>query len=284
MNASVSARLCAVPKGKCRLCLTDNANLQNSHLTPAGVYRLLDSPHSPNPNPILIATGITVATAREIRGYVLCRSCEEVLSREGENWVLPRLATRDKTSVLHDIVIATTPDLTTPNGSFYATASNPKMRTQDLTHFALGVFWKASVYDWRTGSRSTSWIDFGPYGDGMRPFLLRSGPFPANVALAVVVMPPPKTTRMLSYIPREVGRSNGAHCFGYYVPGVLFMLSVGKRVSQDTRDWCFYRNPLHPIWVQDLYEEIEGQSGRAYLKAQAAMGARTLHKKGGQKE
>jgi hypothetical protein len=269
-----------MPKDRCKLCLEDDTELQLSHLTPAKVYRLLDSPNAPNRNPFLITSQVTVQTAREIRDYLLCRDCEELLSRKGENWVVPRLAAPDKTFPLHDILTTVAPDVVGPDVRAYAAARNPEMRVEDLTHFALGVFWKASARAWRSGPSitSTSGIDLGPFGDSVRLFLLGIGPFPERVALGVALMPPPVTT-VLSYLPREGTQSNGVRHFSYYVPGVLFMISIGGEVSRDTASGCFYNNPLHPILVKDLSEEVQRHPKKLYFKAKAAMALRSHSQK-----
>jgi hypothetical protein len=171
------------------------------------------------------------------------------------------------------------PDVVGPDVKAYAAARNPELRVEDLTHFALGIFWKASAHAWRSGpSTPTSRIDLGPFAEAVRLFLLGIGPFPEHVALGVAVMPPPVTT-LISYLPREGTRSSGVRHFSYYVPGVLFMLSIGAEVSRDTTSGCFYNNPLHPILIKDLSEEVQRHPKKLYFKAKAAMARRSRTQK-----
>ena len=263
-----------MPSGKCKGCLKDDLDLQLTHLIPASVYRLLDSPDAPNRNPILVTSQIIVPTAREIRDYVLCSPCEQVLNREGEQWVVPLLATRTRAFPLHDILTAVAPDVVGPNVKAYAGAKNPCLRVKDLTHFALGIFWKASVHSWKSGPSSMiPRIDLGPYGENIRSFLFCNGPFPQHVGLGVNVMPAPVTT-MLSCHARAGAKANGVHHFSFYVPGILFALSVGKGAAEERRETCFYSNPLHPVLIQDLSDEVERHPKETYFKGKAAMALR----------
>jgi hypothetical protein len=189
--------------------------------------------------------------------------------------VVPRLATRGKAFPLYDILTAAAPDVVEPNVGVYAGARNPNLRVKDLTHFALGVFWKASVHSWKSGPSTTiPAIDLGPYGESIRAFLFCNGTSPENVGLVVNVMHVPVTT-MLSLPPRAGHKSNGVHHFSFYVPGILFTLSVGKRATEETKDICFYGNSLHPIFIiADLSERVGQRPRETYFKGKAAMALR----------
>jgi hypothetical protein len=251
------------------MCLREDVVLKCSHLTPASVYRLLDSPNAPNHNPVLITSQGVVQTSREIKDYVLCEQCEDLLNRNGENWVLPLLATRENFP-LYDLLTSVAPDIVEPDVTAYAGAKNPRLRVNDLTHFALGIFWKASVHTWKSGSSSGSRIELGISGEKIRLFLRGDAPFPEYIALGVNVMPPPVTT-MLSYIPREGTALGDGRYLSFYVPGILFTLAIGKGL---TKEVCFYSNPLHPVLVKDLSTEVERYPKETYFKGKAAMALR----------
>jgi hypothetical protein len=74
--------------GTCKLCLRDGVELQRSHLLSAAVYRILrDDGVAPNPNPVLITPEGRVQSNQQQWAHLLCRSCEALLSRVGEDWV-----------------------------------------------------------------------------------------------------------------------------------------------------------------------------------------------------
>jgi len=63
---------------------------------------------------------------------------------------------------------------------------------------------------------------------------------------------------------RGVGTS---HQFVFYVPGIIFVLQVGKEITDFERQLCFYSDPLHPIIVADIAKYIYGMVGRFTAKA-----------------
>jgi len=193
------------------------------------------------------------------------------LNRKGEQWVVPLLATRTKAFPLHDILTDIAPDFVEPDVKAYAGSKNPRLRVKDLTHFALGIFWKAAVHSWRSGPSSIiPRIELACHRENIRSFLFCDGPFPERVALGVNVMPTPVTT-MLSYEPRAGRMSDAVHRFSFYVPGILFTLSVGEGAAGEAKDICFYGNPLHPILIKDLSEEVERYPKETYFKGKATM-------------
>jgi hypothetical protein len=252
-------------QGLCKLCGKDSL-LEDSHLVPAAVYRLLRSSISANPNPVFITARGAVQTSGQAKTYLLCRSCEDILSSEGERRVLPLLAREDKTFPLYDLLMKVSPDLITENVTAYAAARNPQIPVEALTHFALGIFWKASVHHWH-GSKTENQIILGPYEQKIRSFIRepRKNPFPENVALMVAVLPPPNVTLLMN-LPEQAPRGGGFRNFRFYIPGVQFVLGVGKNVETDT---CFQTNPLHPIWVQDFSTAVNEIPRRLYFGGKA---------------
>jgi len=209
---------------------------------PAGVYRLLDSPRAPNRNPVLVTSQAVVQTSRQITEHLLCTSCEQILQREGEGWVLPLLATREGAFPLHDILTARPPDLVMDGATAYAGSSNPRLRVRDMTHFALGIFWKASVHSWKSGPRSAiPRLKLGSCEQGIRTFLFCDGPFPENIALAVSVMPVPVTT-MVAVQPLKAREADGVFHFAFMFRELFLFLPLARMgpampraVSTETR-------------------------------------------------
>jgi hypothetical protein len=247
--------------GSCRLCGRDSL-LEDSHLVPAAVYRLLHSPVSPNPNPVFITSRGAVQTSRQTKTYLLCRRCEDIFSAEGEKHITPLLAKEDKSFPLFDLLIRVPPDLITEKATAYAAIRNPNIPVEALTHFALGIFWKASVHHWQ-GSKTENQIQLGPYEEKIRLFIRepRRVPFPENVALMISVLHPQNVTLLMN-LPEKGPRGDGFRNFRFYVPGILFVLSVGKLVD---REFCFQSNPLHPIFVSDFADQVNNISRRLYF-------------------
>jgi hypothetical protein len=161
-----------VKLGVCKLCQKEKM-LCDSHLAPAGLYRYCNVGEM---GPVRFTNKEVTTGNRETTGYVLCQKCEALLNREGENWLLPKLATIDKTFPFYEIVVSGQPDTSEDGMSAYAAAKNPKIGFRKLTNFAIGVFWKASVHSWGL-TKQASMIDLGAYQEPLRAFLVERKPF-----------------------------------------------------------------------------------------------------------
>lgn len=226
--------------GKCRLCLEERP-LVRSHLLPRGVY---DYVRPPDSNPIVISRELVIQSSRQIQDYLLCAPCDNLLSRRGESWVLPLLARVDGAFLFSDILHEQAPDLVDGDTRVYFATKNPKIDVPKLVHFALGIFWKASVHPWR-GNRKQNLISLGRYGEPVRLYLLGQGPFPQNMSLTAAVLSQP-VTLIAANIPYR-GSTREYHNFLFYVSGLYFGLYVGKGISAASRSGCFVANPNHPI-------------------------------------
>src|SRR5262249_29829997 len=92
-------------------------------------------------------------------------------------------------------------------------------------------------------------IRLGPYGEELRRFLVGKGPFPQKVVLTIGVIPPKDAIFgfNLPYL-----KSSDPH-FSYlqYLPGMIFVLTVGGQLTESDKKGCFYSDPLHPILLSD---------------------------------
>ncbi len=134
----------------------------------------------------------------------------------------------------------------------YATSKNPEIKVDKLLHFAMGIFWKASVHSWRGGETEPA-IDLGKYGESVRTFLRGETSFPEHMALTVGVWPPPVAP--FANVPYR-GSAENVHNFLFAVPGINFALSVGNLVTRNMKQSSFSGSPLHPILVTNFSDGI----------------------------
>jgi len=203
-------------------------------------------------------------SSTQCQDYVLCRECDNSFSKNGENWVLPLLAKSDGSFPFYDILVKCPPDVVDGDSALFAAARNPDIDVANLTHFAMGIFWKASVHSW-SGERSDTLIDLGKYGEGVRRFLNAEGRFPEHMALIVAVSPPPL---LPSFNMPYRGSATEFLNFLFHVPGINFALDVGNLVSATIKKMCFVSNHLHPIVLTKLsgtnLEIFKGVAAKAH--------------------
>jgi len=260
--------------GECKLCL-ENKNLARSHFNPAAVYKIFDSPHSPNRNPVLVTSNVVVQTSKQITDYTFCDDCEDVFDEGGERWFLPLLPKNRNTFPLFELVNGVPPDCVEGDSRCFAASRNPSICVKDLAHFALGLFWRGTLR-WKSSEYEP--INLGPYAGEIASFLLGKTAFPKDVVLSVTVIPPPLRV-MLSYMPFEGVKDGMVHNFSLYLPGVHFLLSVGKEMVAESRDLCFYANPLHPINVSDVSDMVERIPKAQYYRSKEKMAKRAAAKR-----
>jgi hypothetical protein len=76
--------------GTCKLCLTPEAELHDSHFLPRSFYALFRDGKN---EPIRFSPESVYPTSKQIKDFVFCGDCEERFNRDGENWVRPLLPT-----------------------------------------------------------------------------------------------------------------------------------------------------------------------------------------------
>lgn len=79
--------------GKCKLCLKEK-DLQDGHLLPRALYRMARGGGAKgNQDPFVVTRQERKQRSHQTRDYLLCRDCEQLLSRNGEAYVM-RLVTK----------------------------------------------------------------------------------------------------------------------------------------------------------------------------------------------
>lgn len=259
-------------QGICKLCLKEK-QLVSSHFMPRALYEYCRKGEH---RPVKYGDGFLLPTDRQTQDYLLCEDCELILSQGGESWIADKLATWERKFPLYDILTKLPAGFDEDGMVVYFAAQNPEIKIDKLAHFALGLFWKASVHPWKAG-RIEPRIELGPYSEEIRKWLRGESAFPKNLYLITVVERPARAQIAMND-PYESG-GDGWRSFFVHVPGVLFMLAVGKTVGEEIRAMCMQNGPGNPINISegltDSYEQMmagtvrQSRKTNAYLKAKA---------------
>jgi hypothetical protein len=211
-----------------------NKDLRASHFMPAAIFAQLRTPAAKNPHPVLMTSDVSLISARQIKDYVLCGDCEQLFSRKGESWVLANMY-RPTGFKLQDSLIGAWPVHAEPNIAVYAGNSIPGIDMDALVYFAMSIFWRAAVHQWRIGSGNSEPLKLGSAQEGIRKFLL-GGPFPADAVVLVSAWP---TRQVLpaAHTPRQ-GNAPGFEIYDFLIPGIEFRLMLGAGIPPDLRQVC----------------------------------------------
>jgi hypothetical protein len=251
-----------MPVQKCPMCL-ETKEVISSHLIPAAIYEYC---RSGDESPVRVGDGVVMHTDRHVQAPLLCSSCEQTLNRCGETWANPRFARLGGPFPLYEMITAVAPVVP----DFYPTANNPAIDREKLTHFALGIFWKASVHSWRGGDKRPS-IELGPYSDSIRRWLRGESGFPKHVCLSMNISRP-DSAAIICRAPVET-RLEGLRFFSFIVPGAIFILNTGKTIPDEIKALCFWSSAEHCIVVSDgITEQIWMRIGKDFHESRKSQG------------
>jgi len=238
--------------GDCALCLNSNAMLQNSHFIPQGIYKVLRSQNK-SPHPVVVTRTKAIKSSRQSTAYLMCSECEDRLNRNGENWVLKNCLIRNGDSILNKKLINIQPDHIEESGLiYYASRHNDIISIRDISYFAMSMFWRGSIYAWNDDK--TTPLNLGPYGEKIRKYLMRESDLPDNLTITVMLRRPTEISQ-LTFFP-TCSNENGFRLFRFPMPGIVFMLCVGKKIPKLLSEWCFVRGYENPLFIPNNIDEI----------------------------
>ena len=239
---------------QCKLCLQDVPKLENSHFLPAAIYKILRDERKKNPNPWSLTRKSAVQTSRQITARLLCRECEQRFSKNGEAWVLRNCLRKDGSFPLGSILDSRLPDVSfngTPTRVYYA-SNIPEINISALAYFAASIFWRGSIHTWNNDGSIP--VSLGPFQEEFRQYLMGLQGFPEHGSLWVVVREGKEIER-LTYAP--IGERKGnVHVYKFPMPGLAFLLTVGKNIPTKRRAKCFVHGLRSPIVVTTRIDEF----------------------------
>jgi hypothetical protein len=242
-------------EGKCRLCFNIGA-LQDSHLLPKAFYGLLREPDDKNPNPIVVTPDIYMKTSKQVSEYLLCKDCEDRFNKRGEKWVLEHCWRGENDFPAHSALHAAIPFEQSDTG-FRAYDGNavPGIDLWKLIYFSASVFWRAAAHQWKPVlGHAPVRLEFGPFEEPLRKFLLDEGELPLHAVFVITVNATTEAgpNKMMLFPWRDHHDSYFHHKF--VVPGLRFQLFLGKGIPAHVRDLCAARSEQHPIFVSTQAE------------------------------
>lgn len=251
-----------MPLGTCKLCLQDR-DLRDSHLLPSAVWRLLNEPRHGLRHPITMTEKVAVATSRQIHDYVLCGECEQLLNRNGEDYVISQMRGKRGFPLLERLRVAQS----IGHAGSVRVYSGPALGidTDKLAYFAVSVIWRAGAHKWRNlySDKPTYSISVGPFLEPMRRYLLGTGPFPENLAVNVQVAV--DTHSQCSAYTPSLAAGTPCPIFGFLTCGIHFAVAMATPLPPVYLQTCCYNSPQKLIFEKNLL----GQSTRAFNRLYA---------------
>jgi hypothetical protein len=192
-----------------------------------------------NPNPVIITKNIALQTNYRIAEYFLCPLCEDRLNKGGETWVLRNAYRGGDAFPMRGALSQAHPLVRLSDALLLDVATAPDFQLPKLIHFAAGIFWKAAARNWHALDHDSQ-LEFGPYEERFRRYLLGYDPFPERAALIVNVSGNPKPL-ICALFPYFGGRITGTSQYRMALPGLVFWLHLGH-LPEPLKALCAVRN------------------------------------------
>ena len=236
-------------KGSCKLCLQPDMDLRESHFMPRSLYALCRTGEY---EPVKFTRELISPTSRQTKHPLFCGDCEQILSRDGENWALPLLPTLGGPFPLRERLILQAPIYQDADKALYATATNPEIDVPKLMHFAVGIFYKAAIHSW-LGGETKPRIDLHE-GDteALRLYLIGQADLPKDMALCITVDSSPVV--LPAMIDPCRGENDAYRRYAFYVPGLFAQLFIGEGAqgTMEVNRNCINSNSLRPVLAEHV--------------------------------
>jgi hypothetical protein len=191
-------------------------------------------------------------TSSQAKQYLLCHECEQRFNRNGESWVIKHCYHEDSGKFpLRDLLKTHQPILVGPQGGAYDASKIPGIDVEKLVYFGASVIWRASLRQWRIQKETYQPIQIAAeVQEEFRRYLLGTAPFPLSAVSIVYVSTsevPPLTVVFPDSL-HDVGIDiHRFYIARFYIPGLWFHLLLGEGLTDDLRQMCILRSPVHPI-------------------------------------
>lgn len=225
-------------KDTCRLCLTTNSVLQDSHLMPKATYKNVSrADSSAKPQIIKIGKEGAAYTDKQISDYFLCHECELKFCRHEEKVLEHIFQEGRKIFLLRDEILALKPDAVFKEKKVYLPKSLPSIPCDSFLYFALSVFWRASAKIW-DGIAPDYFQKLKPYEEVIRQYLLSENQSLLD-GIFVAVFIPEEMDIPLSYfsLPGSVD-SELFRLHHFFLPGVEFNAYTGDFPLKERLFFC----------------------------------------------
>jgi hypothetical protein len=199
----------------------------------------------------------------------------------GEKWVIEHGYRLKGPSRLYQTLKNAEPLPEHPSGTVYAGAELSDLDMDQLAYFGASIFWRASRPVWSIAGKRRHFLDLGRYAEQLRQFLIGEREFPSDMVLWSAVSRAPEPPPVISFPTGEVTYEDGKsfHRHTFDIPGLSYMLYVGRRVPKKVHDFCMIRSPRRLLFFSPVEQIIARNTAQTLRKSPRSPSLRKLHRK-----
>lgn len=228
----------------CKLC-QKKSELLRSHYIPKSAFKIiLKFQATNNGKPCFVdADSQTVGhKMRQATQYLLCKDCEDKLSKYGETAVMGGCYKKASQFTLRKQLDSASPSGYSNDGKRYYLGLDvePDINSKAYSYFALSLLWRGSVTDWGSPYNGFKGALGNVYTENFRQFLYSDASFPKNTLVLVYVDfdQPSQMQFLIPPVPEiklgKYGNRRRIHTFA--IPGISFKVLVGGNVEKFASD------------------------------------------------
>jgi len=260
---------------ECKLCLRKKV-LLDSHYLSAGLYRIARK----RGGSLVRTPEIIVGSDRQIHEYLLCQDCEQLFSRNGEDYVLPLVKQSEVEFPLLTMMNRCTPIAEGPHNGSVFSGSEVGIDSGKLGYYALSMFWRGSVHVWKTLNQQTTSVHLVPEDqEAIRRFLIGETGWPPGIIVQVTAC-----TDLISQdnVLAPVNWENDAYVgCSMVVFGLHFDLVCGVPPASPDRQLCCVNSVNHVVFRHTCENTTRTLINDLKSKARIAANLKRKQTKGG---
>ena len=253
-----------MPVDKCRLCLLSK-DLQDSHFLSKALYKIARK----RGGSVVKTPELFIEISNQVHDYLLCRDCEQLFSKNGEDYVMPLVKQDERDFPLLKMLTERVPIAQGPNhGSVYS-GSKIGIDTEKLAFYALSMFWRGAVHAWKTINQQTTSIRLHPEDEeAIHKYLLGKIKWPPGIVLQMTVCTDSiSQNNVLAPVEWENDMYKGC---SMVVFGIFFMMVTGVKPGAPEWNLCCTTPPKSVIFLHTCESTTQMLLGDLRSKAKIA--------------
>jgi hypothetical protein len=212
----------------CALCKKSYDKLILSHLIPKFTFKQIKAlEDTPNEAPIKLDyhRAVAIQVDEQITEYLLCKTCEDLFSKNGEKW-LGIMGPKPTSFPLLELLQGQIPIDSNEIVSIYSANCISDRDQEALIYFAVSIFWRANVWPDADKYKNSLGVK---YEKLFRQYLLERNPL-KNIKLVVSVNNNHDFNAIIS--APEVHKLDSGYMHMFCIPGLRFEMYVGKHPKE----------------------------------------------------
>ncbi len=211
--------------GNCKLCLTKEIELRNSHIIPKWSYRQV---RGDSKDIVRLQNNNLNYSDQQLKEYLLCENCEQKIG-VWENYVKSiSFDAEGQSQAINLLKIEQSNNI-----DKFAYIDKSLWDRDRIAYFAASVVWRASIIS-RSGS-----VSLGSYKEELRKYLDKKAKFPQEASLLLYCQDPDHKPSYHQLVTSPVtDKLDKCHLHQFFCAGFLYKLFIGKTIPDEIKKLC----------------------------------------------